>query len=335
MILIISSETLTTCDVMDWLVSKGASFLRVNERDRPLSDIRIRFAGEADCAVDMVVDGRTFPLSSIHAVFVRHGFLDVLPRSPDEALRAWPDLERNDLEQRNALLDFIHYLFQQRPSLGHIGHQDTNKLLTLNIALELGLMVPRTLITTKKSDVIEFRTEVGPIICKAIQNVAHLLLNGTGYLNYTEEISERDLANLPEQFAPSKFQEKLEKAFEVRTFILGQRIFSMAILSQNDPQTSIDFRKYNLKKQNRSVPYQLPSTLEAKLLLLMKRLGQKTASLDLVVTPSGRYVLLEVNPVGQFGMVSNACNYHLEEHVADFLVTMDVANEPTEYRRTA
>lgn len=334
MILIISSETLTTCDVMDWLISKGASFLRVNERDRPLSDIRIRFSGEVDRSVDIVAEGKTIPLSSINAVFVRHGFLDVLPRSPDKALRRWPDLERNDREQRHALLDFIHFLFQQRPSLGHIGHQDANKLLTLNIAQELGIQVPGTLITTKKSDVIEFRAEVGPIICKAVQNVAHLLLNGAGYLNYTEEVSEQDLADLPDRFAPSKFQEKVEKAFEVRTFILGQRIYSMAILSQNDPQTSIDFRKYNLKKQNRGVPYQLPALVEAKLLQLMRRLGQKTASLDLVVTPSGRYVLLEVNPVGQFGMVSNACNYHLEEHVADFLIGMEAANAPTRNQRT-
>jgi hypothetical protein len=37
-------------------------------------------------------------------------------------------------------------------------------------------------------------------------------------------------------------------------------------------------------------------------------------------TPDGREVFLEVNPVGQFGMVSAPCNYHLEKKVAELLI---------------
>jgi hypothetical protein len=45
-----------------------------------------------------------------------------------------------------------------------------------------------------------------------------------------------------------------------------------------------------------------------------------TGSLDLVRCPDGRFVFLEVNPVGQFGMISQPCNYRLEKEVAAHLL---------------
>jgi hypothetical protein len=48
-----------------------------------------------------------------------------------------------------------------------------------------------------------------------------------------------------------------------------------------------------------------------------------TGSIDLICTKSGEYVFLEVNPVGQFSMVSFPCNYYLEEKIADLLIQKD------------
>ena len=53
----------------------------------------------------------------------------------------------------------------------------------------------------------------------------------------------------------------------------------------------------------------------------MDALHLETGSLDLVKTIDGRLVFLEVNPVGQFGMVSIPCNYHLERNIAAALTT--------------
>jgi glutathione synthase/RimK-type ligase-like ATP-grasp enzyme len=92
------------------------------------------------------------------------------------------------------------------------------------------------------------------------------------------------------------------------------------MFTQNNSQTQIDFRKYCYKRPSRSVPYRLPEAVEFRLHELMKVLQLKTGSIDLVRTTDGRYVFLEVNPVGQFGMVSGPCNYHLERKVAELLV---------------
>jgi hypothetical protein len=94
----------------------------------------------------------------------------------------------------------------------------------------------------------------------------------------------------------------------------------MAIFSQGDRQTEVDFRRYNRTRPNRAVPYRLPGDIVGKLRTLMGSLGMDTGSQDLIRTPDGRHVFLEVNPAGQFGMVSHRCNYHLEKRMAEYLI---------------
>jgi glutathione synthase/RimK-type ligase-like ATP-grasp enzyme len=94
----------------------------------------------------------------------------------------------------------------------------------------------------------------------------------------------------------------------------------MAILSQADEQTKIDFRRYNEKKPNRFVPFKLPAEIDQKIRLLFKKIGLNTGSVDMIVDQQDNYYFLEINPVGQFGMVSQPCNYFLEKQVALHLI---------------
>ena len=94
----------------------------------------------------------------------------------------------------------------------------------------------------------------------------------------------------------------------------------MAIFSQNDEQTKVDFRKYNLKIPNRFIPFSLPSIVLQKLKKLMDTLKLSTGSIDLVVDINDVYYFLEVNPVGQFGMVSSPCNYNIEKKLVNTLL---------------
>ena len=48
----------------------------------------------------------------------------------------------------------------------------------------------------------------------------------------------------------------------------------------------------------------------------MKLLNLNSGSLDLIRAADGKYVFLEINPVGQFGMVSYPCNYNIEKEIA-------------------
>jgi glutathione synthase/RimK-type ligase-like ATP-grasp enzyme len=93
----------------------------------------------------------------------------------------------------------------------------------------------------------------------------------------------------------------------------------MAIFSQGDNKTSLDFRRYNRSFENRKVPFQLPEIIEEKLNGLFNALNLNCGSIDLIFTSNDEYLFLEINPVGQFGMVSFPCNYHLEKIIAEYL----------------
>lgn len=119
-------------------------------------------------------------------------------------------------------------------------------------------------------------------------------------------------------FFISFFQNKIEKDFEIRSFYLNGKTWSMAIFSQNDAQTKTDFRKYNDENPNRNVRYNLPKDMEKKVHTLMQALDLNCGSFDFMKS-GDKYYFLEVNPVGQFGNVSAACNYLLEREIALYL----------------
>nr|BFF38227.1 hypothetical protein BACY1_00320 [Tenacibaculum mesophilum] len=122
------------------------------------------------------------------------------------------------------------------------------------------------------------------------------------------------------EFFPSLVMEKIEKDLEIRTFYLDGNFYSMAIFSQSSKQTMVDFRKHNDKKPNKTEPYKLPKTIEEKLEKLFNKLGLNCGSVDLIVDTKGDFVFLEINPVGQYGMVSIPCNYNLDKIIAKYLI---------------
>ena len=142
--------------------------------------------------------------------------------------------------------------------------------------------------------------------------------NQISAVGYTSDINEDFLSSLPKSFGPTLFQKKISKKYEIRSFFLNGKFFSMAVFSQNDPQTKTDFRNYNWKNPNRCVAFTLPNNIAIKLYKLMECLSLDTGSIDIIVDLNGDFIFLEVNPVGQFGMVSIPCNFKLEREIAVF-----------------
>src|SRR5690606_41647080 len=86
------------------------------------------------------------------------------------------------------------------------------------------------------------------------------------------------------------------------------------------PPRSTLFPYTTLFRSNRTVAFNLPSDIENKLTKLMNVLSLNFGSIDMIVSKNREYYFLEVNPVGQFGMVSFPCNYNIErseEHTSE------------------
>ena len=114
--------------------------------------------------------------------------------------------------------------------------------------------------------------------------------------------------------------ELIDKKLEIRSFYIENNFFSMAIFSQSSEQTKIDFRKYNNVFPNKTEPFQLPKDIEEKLTQIFKEINLNCGSIDLIVDKNDNYYFLEINPVGQYGMVADPCNYELDKLIAKYLI---------------
>lgn len=208
-------------------------------------------------------------------------------------------------------------LFRANTNTRWLSNYESNqldKIKVLSIAREKGLNIPDTIVTTSKMILNEFFQRYGSVISKsAFENIPYIK-TANGYLkNFVGVIDSSMMESLPDSFFPSFFQRMIPKDFDVRVFFLDGKLYPMAIFSN-----SVDYRAdYAL---HRNVPLKLPEVLERKICSLMNQLDLNTGSLDFVKSSEdGRFYFLEVNPNGQFGMVSEPCNYYLEREIAKFL----------------
>jgi ATP-GRASP peptide maturase of grasp-with-spasm system len=325
MILLLSTSGLeaSTSDVMNWITYLGGSCIRMNGEDLDPGAAYTLELGDGPPVLTIDLDGTPTPLDDVHVVFFRGRYKSTPPSLASVADPALAESIgkhlRAELAEVRASVQAVFQECEWLPDPSSIG---LNKIAALRVAREVGLETPATLLTTSKAAALRFVQRHGKVAMKSLAG-ASLQTRDGGYHLYTELVDVDDLATVPDRHFPCLLQAYVEKQYEIRTFYLAGRCYSMGVFSQLDAKTTVDFRRYNWKTFNRCVPVRLPAELELGIRTLMERVGLSTGSLDLIKCTDGRYVFLEVNPVGQFGFVSSFCNYPLEKALAEFLITKD------------
>lgn len=317
-----------TCDVMDWIDWFGKTPFRINIDLDELDQIEYIISNDK-CLANITIENKTLDLKETYSYWYRRGGLPVTKNWALDISKIFsklflPAIKNALAYEYSALRNFTYsILYQKKIKIGDPFKCAPNKLEVLDLAKEIGLKIPKTIVTNNKKDLLNFRKSNPDLITKNISG-SPFIKNSVGqFYSYTERLSNRLLQLLPSHFFPSIVQEEVKKKYEIRTFYLNGQCSSMAIFSQADSQTAIDFRKYNTEKSNRTVPYKLPKIIESKIDLLMKKLELESGSIDIILSETNEYCFLEVNPVGQFGMVSSPCNYYLEKRIAKYLTGHD------------
>lgn len=115
------------------------------------------------------------------------------------------------------------------------------------------------------------------------------------------------------------FQELIEKAFEVRVTVVGKQVFATEIHSQQSQRTKDDWRRYDLENTPHK-EHVLPSEIESACLNLTRHYSLAFAAIDIIVTPKGKYVFLEINPNGQWLLLEKLTGQPISEALAQMLV---------------
>lgn len=188
------------------------------------------------------------------------------------------------------------------------------KALQLRVAAELGLRVPRTLITSNPAEARAFidREGVGRTIYKTF-SCTHAIWRETRLVG-PAELDELERVRL----APVIFQEFIPAGVDLRVTAVGGRLFPAAI-DPTGTDYDVDFRMSLGQAQVAAA--ELPAEVEKRLLALMERLGLVYGAIDVRRTPDGEHVFLEVNTAGEFLFVEDRTGQPITRALADWLAT--------------
>ncbi|HEU4884910.1 MAG TPA: grasp-with-spasm system ATP-grasp peptide maturase [Longimicrobium sp.] len=322
MILVLSQQAYesTTDVVQDWIEHLGGDAVRLNGEDltggEPFA-VRLGAAGET---LRMRIGGRDLEGAEIGSVWRRrwHQMRGLAP-FPGTTPELRQMAQRHLASEITAVSQSVFALVEDAPWLSR--PLAVNKVRALRLAHRAGLRIPETLMTNRRDEVLDFIDAHGEVITKCSSDGEMFPdAEDRSWAHYTSVVTREDAERLPETFFPSLLQAQVHKSYELRVFYLDGECWPMAIFSQADAQTAVDFRVYNSEYPNRTVPYRLPAAVDEAVHRFMAAVGLENGSLDLIRTPGGEHVFLEVNPVGQFAMVAEPCNYPLFRRVAEYLI---------------
>lgn len=336
MILIFSRKfEQSTDEVINWLHYKGADVLRINTEEDTYSFDSITSDG---IYFKNKYSNELVNLLQADVCWWRRtgiGYPHFCPSSSPIQEKEGLDLSsftqkgnRKFYDEYRRLREYIYYKVYTKCKI-NLGKPlfDLNRLVTLEIAKASGLDIPPFEIITNSMQLARSKQTLGNAVSKAISNGIYDESNGYRFYTYTELIDEELYQAENLHFFPSLVTQMVEKEYEIRSFYIDGKFYSMAIFSQSNEQTKIDFRKY---ADNRKEPYQLPAEIEEKTRTVFRALELNTGSIDYIVDKKGRHLFLEINPVGQYGMTSFPCNYNLSEIIANYLLYGTAQNSQVE-----
>ena len=307
MILIFSiNDDYSTSRVINWLINLKKPFIRVNEN----TDVELISLTENDFIIR--VDDRVISSNEITKIWYRRGGVNLFKRFNSDLIKDYLSSESVSLMQ------YFYHTLDKSASINNFRTRDINKLYLLDLCKKFDVLAPDFIVTSYKETLLNFFNREKNIISKPLSEPFSILdSENFAHLAYTAEITLDDIKNLPDKFVPTFFQRKIVKEYEIRAFYLKGRFYAMAIFSQSNKNTNIDFRNYDNSRPNRINPYQFPRSYERKIKRLLDTIGLNCASFDVVYSKEDQqYYFLDLNPIGQFGMVSTPCNYNLEKAIA-------------------
>lgn len=268
-----------------------------------------------------LADGTRMDARHIESVLNRRQLEPIAPQTlRDPRIREY--IVRESRNFLDALPQLIPVFWLNHPDRNRVANRKPYQLL---LARELGFSVPPTAITNDPEAAGSFVNNLpGDIAVKTLWTPGISMSDSGGaerhFTLYTAKQSpEQVLAHSAKvKNCPTVFQPYVEKAFELRITVVGCQVFSCAIHSQESEKARHDWRNYDLANTPHK-PYDLPERVEGLCCSLVAKLGLSFGCIDMIVTPEGEYIFLEINPNGQWLWIEHLTGLPISEAIAELL----------------
>lgn len=302
--------------VADAVRRRGGAPLRVNTDRYPVDAALTASFGSGPCPWRLKLDGVSVALDEVTAVWARRLWPGRMPESMEARFATY-----SRREARTAFFDTFSLLEHARwvnsiPAM----LRAESKLLQLEVAASLGLAVPDTVVTNDPDEARAFwHRQQGKVVTKLLGALTQTM-EATGDFVYTTRVLESDLEALDDlRYCPQVFQREVEKAAELRCVVVGHEVF-VGGLDAPAGGDEVDWRRRSARDGAAWRAMELPVAFRAKLVELTQALGLVYGAADVIVTPSGEHVFLELNPAGEWGMLQRDLELPIANAIATALV---------------
>jgi glutathione synthase/RimK-type ligase-like ATP-grasp enzyme len=321
-LLITSTEDLTTDYLIRRLEERGLPFFRFNT-ENILSgfDVSITLtSSHKEFSITDLVRGFELRSSDISGAYFRRPGLPNLAGGDDAIERGF---NAREIEET------LRSIWRMVPEGAWLNHPENiwlanNKIKQLILAADMGFKIPDTLVSSRAKEALAFtRDHHNDAIAKPVK---HGFFNSDTSTNliFTEIVECEDILKLENcsQIVPAIFQPRLEKKFDLRITVVGNKLFPVAILSQEHAETTVDWRTWDISEgiDLAHERFDLPRDISDRCLVLNRKLGLKFSCIDMVLTKSGEFVFLEINPNGQWAWIESLVGFPIRDAIIERLL---------------
>ncbi|MBE0564917.1 MAG: hypothetical protein IH621_03100 [Krumholzibacteria bacterium] len=301
--------------VCEWLEDEGTPFVRIDTDKYPFEHEPCfqHIAGNASWSIQIGME--VIPSTALRSIWHRR------IQDPDTATAGVSsDEHRIIVSERDELLRALVTAFDGFVLCDRDVYEPLDrKCYQYQLAARFGFNIPDTLVTTSVTLARAFYEDHNRDVIFKLQRSQWIDYPTGRHAVYSQPLNEEDLVlDHLWKSAPCLVQERIPKAFEVRATVVGDQVFACAIHSQDYPDTRHDYRRYNFDEvSHRAIA--LPEEVEATCTRFVRSLGLYFASIDFAVTPTGKFVFLDLNPNGQWLWTEKLAGLPISRAIATIL----------------
>lgn len=323
MILIFSEETDVHFQRVRRELEAKCDYAVVNTSKFPRqTQISYEFGEKSKPNVEFVIDGRKVSGDDVRAIWYRR-------TPPPISTLTSVHLQEYVGKESQLFLDALPSMMDRafwlsNPNSVRIASLKPHQLI---LASSLGLTIPESFFGNLTSNAKKLVSKNESSIVKAI-NMPSVAVKGNDSCDcfsfFTRSVTRGTMIENIDQVqnCPVIMQPYIDKEFELRITVVGEQVFACAIHSQMTSSTKEDWRQYDLKNTPHEA-FELPDTIRTKLVELVKDLGLVFGCIDMIVTKTGEFIFLEINPNGQWLWIQELTGMPIAEAIAQLLLTHD------------
>ena len=312
MLLILSNLSDFTVDyVICDLLEKGIEYFRLNSEEIGTAEYDLRYEKDV-CNIEIDVAKKKLQLKDVKSIWYRRKPTPEVPSSISEKDRNFAF---------NELSHIIDGILPQK-SVRWVDHPSSvrlaeRKLQQLRVAVDFGMRIPRTIISTNPHSLIEFaKKELKGVICKPIFRGLNIV-GSQAESAYTRLVSDDELESILENPTfPTLLQEFVPKGSDLRITVVGNHFWGVEITTKIH---AVDWRMPEVSPEYRI--FEVPDDLKKQCKAILNFFGLTYGAFDFAVSPDGQVYFLEVNAVGEWAWLDRELNLGIKNVIVDHLYT--------------